>query len=621
MNKLRERHGPSREFEAIFPRQSRLIRALLNPDPNARPTALQILNGDCLPPKVEDEYVRDILRQVGQDSSTLRKRVLHKLFNSDNPREKLAPSNSPRPPRMEDPETWKVRHRVIGSLRKILEESGAVEVPTKPVISSNDAIFRRSDTASWDAVMTASGNRYLLRQNLFSGFVLLAATLDCNLTRYEFGTVWTSTPEKQQASRRISMDSRGDIDDIGYPDLHGTSCLQLDSVLLSTWAPAKVELVHLTRKIAKILLLTGTMTLRLGHSGLTRTVLSKCGAAESDFVAISRIAGSRQRDWSVIRKDLVDELGLQPKVIDKIGSFEMAKGEASTFLLNLCHLLHTTGRKSRAVPEVEKFLNHRTTSGEQGSQAGSSKRSSSTSLPDMSSEGRTTVASAAAGPLDELAVVLHYLNLVQCGEDHWDIVLDPLLLSFDDGDPSGQLYDGVLFEIHARMPSVSDKYESIACGGDWTPSLQSMQAKLEKEGSSDSSGRVSFACGVTIHLETILKLSLEHGLHAEGWRQFAEQACDVYVCGGSSDRRVSITCLLRGEGIRAQYLHKANPTMAEQRKSAIAGGASWLVLLGNESGGQFRIKNLYGRKDSSVSVAEDELVSRLHTLVANQKST
>ncbi|KAA8496457.1 putative serine/threonine-protein kinase ifkC [Porphyridium purpureum] len=74
---------PDELFREALPQQTRLINALMSPDPENRPSASELLTSDVyMPPRIEDDYFRDIIRQLALPGNTLRKKVLEALFSS-----------------------------------------------------------------------------------------------------------------------------------------------------------------------------------------------------------------------------------------------------------------------------------------------------------------------------------------------------------------------------------------------------------------------------------------------------------------------------------------------------------------------------------------------------------
>lgn len=69
-------------FEDTHPRQARIIRWLMQRDPNLRPTAQDLLKSDLMPPKMEDEYMRHAMRVLTQPSSPFYNQLLSSLFSS-----------------------------------------------------------------------------------------------------------------------------------------------------------------------------------------------------------------------------------------------------------------------------------------------------------------------------------------------------------------------------------------------------------------------------------------------------------------------------------------------------------------------------------------------------------
>ena len=80
--KLRETGVPPTElFRQALPQQTKLVRALLDSDPEKRPSVADLLTSDeYLPARIEDDYLHDIIRQLTIPGNRLRERVLGALF-------------------------------------------------------------------------------------------------------------------------------------------------------------------------------------------------------------------------------------------------------------------------------------------------------------------------------------------------------------------------------------------------------------------------------------------------------------------------------------------------------------------------------------------------------------
>ena len=72
-------------FEEAHPRQSRLIKWMLERDPEQRPTVSEILSNDLLPPKMEDDYMNDVIKSVSNPNTIFYKKLIEALFHNKGP--------------------------------------------------------------------------------------------------------------------------------------------------------------------------------------------------------------------------------------------------------------------------------------------------------------------------------------------------------------------------------------------------------------------------------------------------------------------------------------------------------------------------------------------------------
>lgn len=72
---------PSSWDKVRFASQTQIIRELLDHDPSKRPTPMAMLRSPLLPPKMEDEYVQELLRLAANPTSVHRHELIHALFS------------------------------------------------------------------------------------------------------------------------------------------------------------------------------------------------------------------------------------------------------------------------------------------------------------------------------------------------------------------------------------------------------------------------------------------------------------------------------------------------------------------------------------------------------------
>jgi translation initiation factor 2-alpha kinase 4 len=81
---LRQVNKFPKKFEECHPRSAALIKWLLDPDPQKRPTVIQILQNELIPPKLEDEYIQEALKIITNSSydSIHYRKLIEALFKN-----------------------------------------------------------------------------------------------------------------------------------------------------------------------------------------------------------------------------------------------------------------------------------------------------------------------------------------------------------------------------------------------------------------------------------------------------------------------------------------------------------------------------------------------------------
>ncbi len=83
---IRELRDRNIGLPAVWPhskleQQTALIRQMLDHDPDRRPSPLEILKSDLLPPKMEDEYIEECLRLMANPTSAYNHQLMDALFS------------------------------------------------------------------------------------------------------------------------------------------------------------------------------------------------------------------------------------------------------------------------------------------------------------------------------------------------------------------------------------------------------------------------------------------------------------------------------------------------------------------------------------------------------------
>ncbi|KAL1916270.1 uncharacterized protein VTP21DRAFT_5887 [Calcarisporiella thermophila] len=127
-----------REFPQKMTEQATIIRWCLNHVPKNRPTSLELLQSEHLPPKMEDEYIQECLRTLANPNTPYFDKLMTALFaqNSDKYKDFTYDYNSGN-------ETLDPYNAIFGSLvreymTKIFRRHGALEFSTPLLVPKSD---------------------------------------------------------------------------------------------------------------------------------------------------------------------------------------------------------------------------------------------------------------------------------------------------------------------------------------------------------------------------------------------------------------------------------------------------------------------------------------------------
>jgi len=177
-----------KQFEEKYPEKVKLISWLLNHDPDKRPTTLEILESDLLPPKLEEEILKEALRSIATPNTTIFSLLMEKLFSltPDPHQDYTYDFNTPsHEERLYGEET--IRNKIVKSLTKVFKQHGAIQfdtsivTPKYPVITQKNAVHLLDETGLLVQLpydLTVPFARYVAHKKI------------SNLRRYTVGKVY-----------------------------------------------------------------------------------------------------------------------------------------------------------------------------------------------------------------------------------------------------------------------------------------------------------------------------------------------------------------------------------------------------------------------------------------------
>lgn len=567
---LRERGAMPAEFEASQPAVARLIRWLLVPNPADRPTAREVLRSDLLPPTVGDEQLADLLRSL-PDNPLVYDRVVDALFGMSAGGPVAGPADEA--PGTPAPVQMAVRDHVVGVVNDCFARRGSV------AMSSQEIGYSSADEPKGVMQLLApTGTRLALRYELRQPYVHWALTqiaqggpgaalLD-GLRRHEVAAVQRRAPGQ------------------GLPRGH----LQADLDLLQPGGGSTVEqllgeaeVVSAVSAVLEELPECRQAELRLGHRQLLELSLRFVGVAKELRAPVLQLlstassasplhAQARSKRWPAIRAGL-EGLGVGADAIGRCRQLLLqAAGEPEAALFRLRALL-APGGAAPAVP------------------AGATRRLGALPSP--------------LACLDELASLLPYLADWGVPGQQQLLLIDPLVA------PPADYFSGLLFQLHLVQPSTG-VCSVVAVGGRYDALLKSTWARLSALSGAAAPMPPLQAVGATLNLERLVTVAAT----SARWRPAGGggvpglgrlSAADVLVCarggGGLLRERMALVRSLWEEGLAAEMLPQAAPSLTEQYEYAHARGIAWLVIISGASfaaADRVSVKNLRNNKTEEV---------------------
>lgn len=73
-----------KKFKETHARQTKIIYWLIEKEANRRPSVYEILNSELIPPKMEDEYIKDAIKTISNPNTSYYKQIIEAIFKNNN---------------------------------------------------------------------------------------------------------------------------------------------------------------------------------------------------------------------------------------------------------------------------------------------------------------------------------------------------------------------------------------------------------------------------------------------------------------------------------------------------------------------------------------------------------
>lgn len=317
-----------------------ILKRLLDHDPENRPSCEEMLKGDMLPIKVEDEYIEDAIKNVTTPGSTHFGRLLGSLFTqpSDPLKQYTFDFNSGI---STDFLGLKKLDIISQKITEVFRRYGGIEFSAPALLPKNDQILTQSEHVK---LLASDGSVVQLRGDHtmpFARFLAVSGTSFHQMRRFTVGNVYRGNVAGCQPRHHI--ESSFDI--------------VQESPSNSVVAYA-VEMLRVTLEaITEALNSPGLpLVIRINSTPVLRALLIQCGipAPKIDIVK-SILALNCTAGWSKVKSAINSGVALQANVIEAVGKIRAMRDLAPDItlrrLLDLVRSAHATN-----VEEISQFF-------------------------------------------------------------------------------------------------------------------------------------------------------------------------------------------------------------------------------------------------------------------------
>lgn len=313
LSDLKQKGALPSSWVVKFPKQSAILQRLMSPKPSDRPSATELLQYD-LPPRMEDEWLNDILRTIqSADDTYVYDRVVCTIFDMNRliMKDHLDLGASTKMTRDESSFIQyseidtELRDNATDVVKEVFRQHGAKRLEISPmrVLDGYHPINRRSVK-----VLTSGGDMLELCHELRSPFVnWVVRNQKLSFKRYEMSWVYRRAIGHSTPNRFF----QGDFDIIGG-----------DTPL------TEAEAIKVVVDIAKQFYLLDSIDIRLNHGQILEAIWSWVGIAREIRQVVAELLSSigsshpqstsHKSKWGFIRRQLLQDLKLSEVVVDRL---------------------------------------------------------------------------------------------------------------------------------------------------------------------------------------------------------------------------------------------------------------------------------------------------------------
>ena len=431
------------------------------------------------------------------------------------------------------PAQMAVREKVFTRIIDTFKRHGAETIDT-PVFELKDVLTGKygEDSKLIYDLKDQGGEILALRYDLTVPFARYCAMNKItNIKRYHIAKVYRrDNPSIARGRLREFYQCDFDIAGAYDPMIPDAECVKIVQEILST-----VDV--------------GPFVIKLNHRMILDGIFEVCGVKADMFRTIcSSVDKLDKSPWDEVKKEMIDEKGLDEAAADRIGEFV---------------------RMSGGLELIEELLN-----------------------------GKLAESKNAKQGLDEMRLLLNYCNLYGCGKAvSFDLSLARGLDYY-----TGVIYEAVLIDDAEDEAREEIRVGSVAGGGRYDGLV----------GMFDPKGRSVPCVGVSIGIERLFSImEANMAKKKQPIRTLDTDVYVISAQKNLTEERMKVVTELWDGDVRAEHSYKKNPKMLNQLQYCEENGIPLAVVLGTSEieSGVVKIRNVASREE--VEVKRSEMVEAI----------
>ena len=435
------------------------------------------------------------------------------------------------------PEQMAIREKAFATIINVFKRHGAVSIDT-PVFELRETLTGKygEDSKLIYDLADQGGEALSLRYDLtvpFARYVALNNT--GNIKRYHIARVYRRD-QPQMNRGRFREFFQCDFDIAGtYPSM----------------VPDAEVLKVLTEALTQLDL--GEFVVKLNHRGILDGMMDVCGVPPQKFRPIcSAIDKLDKEPWEEVRREMVEDKGLDGAAADRIGEIVALKGSPGELLARLQNPVTPLLKAVAAHPQVAKAM------------------------------GEMETLFGFLGAMDALGDISFDLSLARGLDYYTGLIYEAVLVGAGVGSiAAGGRYDGLVGMFSGKdVPAIG---MSVGIERIFSILEARMRAKAEAEG--------------------------------KALRSTETQVLVASIGSGLQTRRMEVCSRLWSAGIKAEFGFKTNPKMGDQLNYTLEQGIPYMVLFGEDEieAGQVKIKDMAAKEETAIPLGSlvEELQRRL----------